>query len=129
MFKSFLIISVLAVVVLSKAEDGQYTTKYDRLDLDAILNNDRLLQTYIKCLLDLGPCTPDGKVLRDLLADALESGCSKCNETQRDGATKVIRFLTKNKKEDWEALKKKYDPNGKYVDQYRKMSENENLKI
>lgn len=41
-----------------------YTTKYDGIDLDEILTSDRLLTGYVNCLLDKGPCTPDGKELK-----------------------------------------------------------------
>lgn len=42
----------------------EYTTKYDGINLDEILNSKRLLGTYIKCLLDGTSCTPQGKELR-----------------------------------------------------------------
>lgn len=44
--------------------DEKYTTKYDNIDLDSILNSDRLLNNYVNCLLDVGSCTPDGKELK-----------------------------------------------------------------
>lgn len=37
---------------------------YDGIDLDEILTNDRLLAGYVNCLLEKGPCTPDGKELK-----------------------------------------------------------------
>lgn len=48
------------------AEDT-YTTKYDGINLDEILSSDRLLNGYINCLLEVGPCTPDGKELKSEL--------------------------------------------------------------
>lgn len=42
----------------------KYTTKYDNINLDTILQSDRLLRNYINCLLDKGSCTPDGKELK-----------------------------------------------------------------
>lgn len=44
-----------------------YTTKYDGVDLDEILASERLLAGYVNCLLDKGPCTPDGKELKSEL--------------------------------------------------------------
>ncbi|KAF3426264.1 hypothetical protein E2986_13338 [Frieseomelitta varia] len=73
--------------------DQKYTTKYDNIDLDSILNSDRLLNNYVNCLLDVGSCTPDGKELKKSLPDALESDCEKCSEKQKTGSEKVIRFL------------------------------------
>lgn len=41
-----------------------YDTKYDDIDLDDLLKNDRLRKNYVKCLLNEGPCTPDGQELK-----------------------------------------------------------------
>lgn len=45
-----------SIVVLA---DEQYTTKYDNIDVDSVINSDRLLNGYVGCLLDRTPCTPD----------------------------------------------------------------------
>jgi len=42
---------------------------------------------------------------------------------------KVIRFLVENKKDAWNDLKQKYDPNGKYAKQYEEMAKKEGVKI
>jgi Insect pheromone-binding family, A10/OS-D len=46
------------------AEAEEYETKYDSIDIDEVLNNYRLLTSYIKCLMGEGPCTPDGTTLK-----------------------------------------------------------------
>nr|AKI84389.1 CSP6 [Holotrichia parallela] len=119
MFKSLLIISVLAVVVLSKPADEKYTTKYDTLNLDEILNNDRLRNAYFKCLTNKGACTEDAKELKDVLPDALQTDCTKCSDTQRKNAEVVIRYYMDKRKEEWEELKKLYDPDGIYEEKYK----------
>ncbi|MCH1932606.1 A10/OS-D family protein, partial [Shewanella sp. A25] len=82
--------SLLFVSVALAAPEG-YTTKWDNINLDEILHNDRLMDKYVDCLLDEGDdkCTPDGKELKKILPDALETGCSKCNEKQKKGADKA----------------------------------------
>lgn len=45
-------------------ENSGYDTKYDSIDLNELLKNDRLRKNYVKCLLNEGPCTPDGQELR-----------------------------------------------------------------
>ncbi|KAM7349333.1 antennal protein 10 isoform 2-T2 [Cochliomyia hominivorax] len=42
-----------------------YDNKFDNIDIDEILGQERLLNNYIKCLEGLGPCTPDGKMLKE----------------------------------------------------------------
>ena len=59
----FLIINILYLIV---SGDQNYVTKYDDIDLDEILGNDRLLTNYLRCLMNEGPCTPDGQELKGL---------------------------------------------------------------
>nr|CAI5821728.1 unnamed protein product [Callosobruchus analis] len=113
--------SVLAFLVillgLSNA-DNAYTSKYDNVDVDRILKNDRVLANYIKCLMEEGPCTAEGRELKKTLPDALASGCSKCNDKQKQTAEKVIKHLMTKRAKDWERLSKKYDPEGVYKQRY-----------
>ncbi|XP_049832376.1 allergen Tha p 1-like isoform X3 [Schistocerca gregaria] len=97
-----------------------YTTKYDNIDLDEILHNDRLLKKYHECLLSDADtsCTADGKELKAAIPDALTDDCAKCNEKQKAGAEKVIRFLIKEKPDLWTPLENKYDPTGTYRQKY-----------
>lgn len=60
--KCLTIAALLFVAGLSIAE--KYTDKYDNIDVDEILENRKLLVPYIKCVLDEGRCTPDGKELK-----------------------------------------------------------------
>lgn len=121
------------------AAQSPYTTKYDNVDVDKILKNERVLTNYIKCLMEEGPCTPEGRELRsklrltafcksflnfnlciETLPDALASGCSKCNEKQKDTTEKVIRHLMDRRAKDWDRLSKKYDPQGVYKQRFEK---------
>ena len=38
--------------------------RYNTLDVDTILNNDRLVTNYVDCLLSRKPCSPEGKELK-----------------------------------------------------------------
>lgn len=55
---------VSATVIRDKRAVEKYTTKYDNIDVDTIVSSRRLLQNYVNCLLDKGPCTPEGKELK-----------------------------------------------------------------
>lgn len=43
-----------------------YTTKYDNIDIDQVLASKRLVNSYVQCLLDKKPCTPEGAELRSM---------------------------------------------------------------
>ncbi|BET02601.1 unnamed protein product [Nesidiocoris tenuis] len=105
-------------LILAADAARQYTTKYDNIDLDDILKNQRLYKKYFECLTNKGKCTPDGRELKEHLPDALKTGCSKCSDKQRAGSEKVIKFLLKNKPQDYAVLEKIYDPQGTYKKKY-----------
>lgn len=42
------------------ADEDMYTTKYDNMDVDAILLSKRMRDSYINCFMDQGKCTPAG---------------------------------------------------------------------
>ncbi|CAH0387713.1 unnamed protein product [Bemisia tabaci] len=91
-----------------------YTTEFDGIDIDSVLKNEKLLDAYAKCLLDEGPCTREGRTLKTLLPDALETTCAKCSPTQKEKAKKVITFYMEKYPENAQKIMKKYDPTGKY---------------
>lgn len=55
---------VLIAAAVCAIPQNKYTTKFDNVNLDAILRNDRLLNNYFRCLMDQGACTPDGDELK-----------------------------------------------------------------
>ncbi|KAJ8925805.1 hypothetical protein NQ315_009655 [Exocentrus adspersus] len=112
---SAVILFALLAIALA---DKTYTSKYDNVDVDKILSNDRVLTNYIKCLMEEGPCTSEGRELKRTLPDALSSGCTKCNAKQKQTAEKVMKHLMSKRNKDWERLTKKYDPQGLYKQKY-----------
>nr|QYL00059.1 CSP2 [Eupeodes corollae] len=95
-----------------------YDTKFDNIDIDEILGSERLLKNYVNCLAREGPCTTDGKMLQEILPDAVSTDCMKCTEKQKTGSEKVTHYLIDNKPQDWERLEKLYDPQGSYRKAY-----------
>lgn len=59
----FLFVTLFAIAI-AVASAQQYTSKFDNVDVDNILKNDRILNNYIKCVLEKGPCTKEGRELK-----------------------------------------------------------------
>nr|QID89965.1 chemosensory protein [Agrilus zanthoxylumi]QTJ02339.1 chemosensory protein [Agrilus zanthoxylumi] len=112
------LLAAFVVIVSAGPQAGKYTIKYDNVDLDQILKNQRLLENYYNCLMDKGKCTPDGQELKRNLPDALNTRCSKCSEKQKEGTQRVVEYLIKNKPDWWKNLENKYDPSGNYRKNY-----------
>ncbi|XP_023942496.1 ejaculatory bulb-specific protein 3 [Bicyclus anynana] len=117
---------LLLCIYLCYCENTTYTAKYDGVDLDQILSSDRLLNGYVSCLLDKGPCTPDGKELKQNLPDAIQDECSKCTDKQREGADKVMHYIIDHRPEDWKRLEEKYNSDGTYKLKYLNTKEPSN---
>lgn len=68
------------LLAASAAKNEGYKIKYD-VNLDEILNSDRLLNNYFRCLVDKGKCTPEAADLK-----------SKSMKIKLGGFTKKISF-------------------------------------
>lgn len=58
------IILLFCLFYVSIFADSRYETKYDAIDIDEVLRNERLLNAYVNCLLDRYSCTKDGAELK-----------------------------------------------------------------
>ncbi|XP_067629013.1 ejaculatory bulb-specific protein 3 isoform X2 [Eurosta solidaginis] len=117
--RTFFILVIIGMLQVAMSQK-QYTNKFDNVDVDGVLSNNRILTNYIKCLMEKGPCTPEGRELKKLLPDALQSDCSKCTDTQRKNSQKVINFLRVNRPGEWKLLLDKYDSKGVYRSKHEK---------
>ncbi|XP_067002338.2 allergen Tha p 1 [Anabrus simplex] len=98
---------------------GTYSTRYDNVDVDAILNSSRLLKQYVDCVLDRGSCTQEGCFLKEVIPDALGSDCSKCNEKQKKIAGKILGYLLQyHRKDYWPDLISRFDKDGNLRKKY-----------
>lgn len=59
----FFFVSASAILLVFSFPD-KYTTKFDSVNIEQILKNERLLKNYMDCLMERGACTPDGSELK-----------------------------------------------------------------
>lgn len=59
MFKMKLALFFIFALIVVISADDKYTTKYDNVDLDEILSNERLLKKHHECLMERGVCTKE----------------------------------------------------------------------
>lgn len=112
--------AISATVYVNGRPEEHYNDKFDNVDIDQILQNDRLLKRYIDCLLDKPNvrCPAEAVELKKVLSEALETECAKCSDRQNEIAKKATEFLVNNKRDMWNELKAKYDPENKYAKKY-----------
>ncbi|XP_065083776.1 ejaculatory bulb-specific protein 3-like [Ochlerotatus camptorhynchus] len=112
------IVIFFVLIALAIAQES-YPSRYDNIDIDEILQTDRLFKNYLNCLLETGPCSPEGTVLKKYVPDAVATACSKCTEKQREVTTKVVKFLIERHPEEWKILRSKYDPDNNFAEMFR----------
>ncbi|XP_034247212.1 ejaculatory bulb-specific protein 3-like [Thrips palmi] len=123
-----LLVAALAAATAQEAKPT-YSTRYDNIDLEEILRSERLLKNYFNCLMETGPCTPDGLELRKILPDALKNKCNACTPKQQAGTERVIRFLIEMHPQEFLKLEKKYDPSGVYRVEYQAEAEKRGIHL
>nr|QJT73561.1 chemosensory protein 2 [Encarsia formosa] len=102
------VLLTLASFALAQQEEEKYDDKYDYLDVDGILKNDRLRQQYLDCFLETKPCvTADAIFIKKNFPEAVVTKCRKCTEAQKMGFEKLINWMTKNDPETWRAILRK----------------------
>ncbi|XP_050311936.1 uncharacterized protein LOC126747393 [Anthonomus grandis grandis] len=115
----FIISSVLIGIILKLTGAAPavqyYASKYDHIDVEAILNNRRMVNYYSACLLNKGPCPPEGVDLKRILPEALQTNCSRCSEKQATVALRAIKRLRKEYPKIWSQLTEQWDPNDVFV--------------
>nr|ARO70323.1 Chemosensory protein 19 [Dendrolimus punctatus] len=87
-----------------------------------ILQNKRLLLVYLRCVLEDGPCSPEGKELKDHMKPALENGCADCSEKQIENVKKGTAYLIKERPDVWNKICEKLDPEGVYRKKYEEQA-------
>ncbi|XP_074036744.1 ejaculatory bulb-specific protein 3 [Leptinotarsa decemlineata] len=107
-------------VIVNVAFCETYNTKYDQIDVDSILASKRVLTNYIKCILDEGPCTPDGREFRKHIPEAITTNCAKCSDSQKRIIRKTSRFIERERPQDWNRISRKFDPQQKFTASFRK---------
>lgn len=53
---------LLGIICVALAQ--KYPVKFDNINIETVLSNDRVLTNYIKCLLEKGACTREGRELK-----------------------------------------------------------------
>nr|AVI04881.1 putative chemosensory protein 11 [Anthonomus grandis] len=107
--KLFLVIVMVQIVLLAAQKN---TSGSDNLDIDQILSDKRVVESYIKCVLDEGPCSPQIRELRKIFIEAIETSCVKCTEAQKRFVKKGANFMKANQPKEWSKIVKKYNIEG-----------------
>ncbi|CAK1552538.1 unnamed protein product [Leptosia nina] len=99
----------LTVVVSCFAQQQLYN-RYDNFNADSIIQNERILLAYYKCVMEKGPCTKDGKNFKRVLPETIQTACGRCSLKQKDVVRKMLLGIRAKSEPRFIELLDKYDP-------------------
>ncbi|XP_022192879.1 ejaculatory bulb-specific protein 3 [Nilaparvata lugens] len=101
-----------------KEKDPERKALYrlEYIDIEKVLDNNRMLTNFIRCFLRQGPCTPEARDFRKLLPKLAKTMCSDCTARQRYIIKKVFKHLMEERPKEWELLMDRFDPQRKYAE-------------
>ncbi|XP_064292624.1 uncharacterized protein LOC128677888 [Plodia interpunctella] len=106
--KTVLVLFSMVVLVLS------YETSHDDIDVEALVNDTDTLKKYTSCFVHNTDCDDNSSHFRADLHEIYEQACAKCNQVQKHMLKRYIETLKEKLPDQYQELKKHYDPEGKY---------------
>ncbi|XP_054016456.1 ejaculatory bulb-specific protein 3-like [Hylaeus anthracinus] len=99
--RSYVVLLTLTFLACSYAEE-LYPDKYDDIDINNLLNNDRLREQYYNCFVDKGPCITSGATFfKEHLPEAVATKCKKCTEKQKENFNRIAEWYAENQPDKW----------------------------
>ncbi|XP_022183152.1 putative odorant-binding protein A10 [Myzus persicae] len=95
-----------------------YMKRFDKLNVEQVLNNDRVLASHLKCFLNEGPCVQQSRDLKRVIPVIANNGCNGCTERQMTTIKKSLNFLRTKKPVEWARLVNIYDPSGTKLNKF-----------
>nr|UMT69255.1 chemosensory protein 3 [Ophraella communa] len=89
-----------------------------KVDVDAVIKNDRIMRNYIDCVLDKKTCTPEGTAFKESWKEGLERGCGDCDEETNRIVKKLVKHVYVNKRNWYDELVEALDKDKKYSKKY-----------
>lgn len=116
--KSVLLFCIISVALV--AVNAQFS-RLANFDVNMLLKNDRILNNYMKCILDKGPCTNEGRDLKNHLPEALDTTCGQCSTKQKKDTKQLINHLETKKPQLYNDVRAKYDPSGERLRAFKSL--------
>nr|QGN03662.1 putative chemosensory protein 13 [Conopomorpha sinensis] len=108
--KSILSLLCAVAVITVVSGQGPHYNRYDNFNADSIIQNERVLLAYYKCVMDKGPCTKDGKNFKRVLPETLATACERCSPKQKLVVRKLLLGIRAKSEPRFSELLDKYDP-------------------
>nr|AWV63298.1 chemosensory protein 10 [Myzus persicae] len=99
---------------VNQEELKKFLSMMEKVDIDQILNNNRLMSNNVKCFLNEGPCTGQLREMKKMVPMLVKDSCSSCNKEQKNMMKKAMDAMKARRPNEYEQISKFFDPEGKY---------------
>ena len=107
------LVVALALVAMVAARPDDYS-KFEDINEDEIIDNERLFLAYLDCFIGIGKCTAQANELKELIPEGIQTSCAKCTEKEKPKVAKVIFVARESYPEKWNKLNAIHNADGKY---------------
>ncbi|KAG5343638.1 PEB3 protein, partial [Acromyrmex heyeri] len=95
-------VTIISIALLCVSAEEFFSDRYDQIDVESILQNDKLREQYYNCFMEIAPCvTADAKFFKEISSEALQTKCKRCTEKQKEILNLIVDWYTKNRPEQW----------------------------
>ncbi|XP_001947629.1 ejaculatory bulb-specific protein 3-like [Acyrthosiphon pisum] len=92
----------------------KFLSTLEKIDIDQILNNHRLMSNNVKCFLNEGPCTAQLREMKKMLPALVKDSCASCTKEQKNIIKKSMEAIQARRPNEYKQVSKFFDPEGKY---------------
>nr|APB88070.1 putative chemosensory protein 7 [Lygus lineolaris] len=93
-------------------EQEFYEKVFEEVDPDFILDNERILTSYLKCFYSEIECNAHAEVMKKSIPDVLATVCGRCSDKQKGIFKYSLNKFVPAHPKDWERILSIYDPTG-----------------
>nr|ARM20139.1 chemosensory protein [Galeruca daurica] len=114
-----MVLVVVAAVHCAPKSFDENLKVLKKIDINQVLNNDRIIRNYVDCVLGKKRCTNEGNALKESWKDGLDKGCDDCDEEDKRKVKKILKHMYTKHRDLYDELAAHLDKDGKYRDKYQ----------
>nr|QIJ45717.1 chemosensory protein [Glyphodes pyloalis] len=111
----FVFVALAICISLALADDTKYSTENDNFDLEGVIAKPEEFKKFTGCFLDRNPCDAVASDFKNDFPEVFKEACAKCTDAQKHLMNRYLAVVKEQYPQDFEEIKKKYDPESKYL--------------
>nr|APC94297.1 chemosensory protein 9 [Pyrrhalta aenescens] len=116
----FIVLVVVAAVLGAPKKSFEENLKVLRkIDINTVLNNGRIIKSYVDCVTGKKRCTAEGTALKESWKEGLDKECDACEEEEKKKIKKIAKHIYTHYRPLYDELAAALDKDGKLQERYK----------